>query len=91
MHPIDVTSPALDAYYRSIGIIDQRADAYMHNLLFLSMMHYQELFSYPEILKELATNYDKRLPLPVERIAMSMLEPQKFSGEYIAQYIKKRD
>lgn len=88
--PIDIMGHGLTEYFEVIGKIDEKADAYMHNLLTLEQLKYNNL-SHRTIINRLATN-----PLMVEfpdeaaKIFLSLAEPQNFNGEYAIQYIKRK-
>lgn len=76
-YPIDIIPLKLSPYYDVCGI-DEKTDAYMHNLLTLDILNSRK----QKLEKEFSR---KALP-----IIESMKEPENFQGEYIIQYVKKR-
>lgn len=88
--PIDIMGYGLSDYFDVVPVIDQKADAYMHNLLFLEQLKYNNL-SHRAILNRLrAKPIMPEFPEEVERIISTLIEPEKFNGEYAIQYIKRR-
>ena len=88
--PIDIMGHGLTEYFEVVRRIDEKADAYMHNLLFLEQLKYNNL-SHRAILNRLrAKPIMPEFPEEVERIISTLIEPEKFNGEYAIQYIKRR-
>lgn len=81
-YPVDLIPTVLRDYSDICGI-DQNTDAYMHNLLTLNTFGLDLYYSdSKDIRKEF-----KRKATPIFE---SMKEPEKFTGEYIIQYVKKK-
>lgn len=88
--PIDVIGHGLTEYYDATEIIDEKSDAFMHNLLFLEQLKYNDK-SHSAILRYLSTNpMLSEFPNEVREIITSLKDPQIFAGEYAIQYMKKR-
>lgn len=88
--PIDIMGHGLTEYFEVIRRIDARADAFMHNLLTLEQLKYNNL-SHRAILNRLAANhYMVEFPEEAQNIFRTLSEPEKFNGEYAIQYIKRR-
>ena len=88
--PIDVMGYGLAKYKKCKGIIDQDADAFMHNLLTLEQLQFK-YNSEKEILNTISTNpYIPNFSDEINQIIKSMINPNEFKGEYIAQYIKNK-
>lgn len=87
--PIDLMNYALEQYYDQVGEIDDKVDAYMHNLFFLEQLRYEGL-SYAAILRRLAARpIMPEFPEEVQEIIDTLIYPEDFKGEYAIQYIKK--
>lgn len=90
--PIDIMGAELTKYYEETLSIDEKADAYMHNLFFLEQLIYRNC-SYSEILKSLSeSSLSPELliyPNKVQEIIRTLTNPSSFKGEYAIQYIKK--
>lgn len=88
--PIDLTSYELEWFGLCYGRIDEKADAFMHNLLTLEMLNYRNITRFQYLLDLLRSGEE---PLGYEEVAkktlQSMLNPKNFDGEYIIQYVKK--
>ena len=76
-YPIDKVPLKLSSYYDTCGI-DQKTDAYMHNLLTL------------DVLSSRQQKLEKEFHRKALSIIKSMEDPTNFQGEYIIQYVKKR-
>lgn len=88
--PIDVMGHGLYEYFDEVGIIDEKADAYMHNLLFLEQLKYNGL-SHKAILSRLhAHPYLVEFPDEAQRVLESLTEPKNFTGEYAISYVKRK-
>lgn len=89
-YPIDIMGHGLTEYFDAVRHIDEKADAFMHNLLFLEQLKYNNL-SHKAILNRLAVHpLMPEFPDEVQDIIASLSTPEKFQGEYAIQYIKKR-
>lgn len=90
-YPIDIKGYALNRYYSQTGIIDAKADAFMHNLLTMKKLH----FTYPhiyesDILQALSRGvYPTKFKKSARSIFESMTEPEIFTGEYVIDHIKR--
>lgn len=89
-YPIDIMGHGLHEYFDEVGIIDEKADAFMHNLLFLEQLKYNGL-SHKAILTRLKTNpYLVEFPEEAQRVISSLNNPKNFSGEYAISYVKRK-
>ena len=89
-YPIDIMGHGLYEYFDEVGIIDERADAYMHNLLFLEQLKYNNL-SHKAILNRLRTHpYLVEFPDEAQRVIESLNDPKTFTGEYAISYVKRK-
>lgn len=83
-YPIDLIGVPSDLdYYEQVCGIDLKTDAYMHNIMALSVLGVDFPYCYDE-----EVNFEFRTP--ASQIVESMKEPEAFTGEYIIQYAKKR-
>lgn len=88
-HPIDVKGYALSRYYEQVGLIDAKADAYMHNLLTIKTLSGRDLYE-SEIIKDLRKGiYPTKYKNTAKPIFASMTVPESFSGEYLIDHIKR--
>ncbi len=90
--PVDLVVSSLMRYYEITGVIDEKADAYMHNLFTLQQLGYKNAEGeyYSDIIRDIRRKeYPTGFKLPARQIMESMLSPQEFTGEYVAQYIKR--
>ena len=88
-YPIDVKGYALIKYYEKTGIIDEKADAFVHNLLTINKLHFTSA-CYSEILSALRRGiYPTKFKRPAKEVFASMANPENFSGEYVVQYVKR--
>ena len=83
---IDIASYELECFLQCYGKTDEKADAYMHNLLTLEMLNYPNIARYQYIIElmrcgEIPTGYN----LLAHDTLKSMLCPQNFDGEYIIE------
>ena len=83
---IDIASYELEWFLQCYGKTDEKADAYMHNLLTLEMLNYPNIARYQFIIElmrcgEKPTGYN----LLAHDTLKSMLYPQNFDGKYIIQ------
>lgn len=89
-YPIDKKGFSLLKYSTKTGVIDRKADAYMHNLLTIRKLHYREEVYDTEILRDLNKGiYPTKFKLAARPIFKSMTTPETFQGEYAIQYIKR--
>lgn len=88
--PIDTKGFSLSKYYSLTGTIDEKADAYMHNLLTLRSLSYDYHTYDTEILLDLKKEeYPTRFKQQAKNTFRSMNDPKSFNGEYIIQYVKR--
>ena len=88
-NPIDIKGFSLSRYYSKTGIIDSKADAFMHNLLTIKKLAAHEKFE-STIMQELERGiYPTRFKQGAKPIFESMATPEKFTGEYVVQYVKR--
>lgn len=88
--PIDIMGHGLFEYFAETGIIDEKADAFVHNLLFLEQLKYSGL-SHQTILTRLRAHPQMpEFSEEVMRVIESLNNPKEFNGEYAIQYIKRR-
>lgn len=80
-YPIDFICKSLTEYYDIRGI-DQRVDAYMHNLFSLKCLNL-DFDSYD------SNSIREEFTEPAVRIVESMHDLEVFTGEYIIKYVKK--
>ena len=83
---IDIASYELEWFLQCYGKTDEKADAYMHNLLTLEMLNYPNIARYQYIIElmrcgETPTGYN----LLAHDTLKSMLYPQNFDGKYIIE------
>ena len=89
-YPIDLVVCCLETFASTYGCIDEKADAYMHNLLTLERLIYKNI-PYRDIIYFLEKGqYPRRFERPAKKVIDSMKEPENFNGEYIIQYAKRR-
>lgn len=89
-YPIDIMGYGLHEYFDARQVIDPNADAFMHNLLLLEQLKYNNL-SHKEILTRLQTRpIMPEFPEAVEQILTTLISPETFQGEYAIEYIKRR-
>ena len=87
---VDAKGSPLMRYYEQTGIIDAKADAYMHNLLVLKSLYYKGEYE-SEIIKELRRgNFCGNIPPEAKRIFESMTKPTTFNGKYAIDSIYKK-
>lgn len=88
-YSIDVKGYALMKYYEKTGVIDEKADAFVHNLLTINKLHFTSA-SYTEILNALRRGvYPTKFKRQSREVFASMAEPEIFTGDYVIQYIKR--
>ena len=89
--PIDIRGFSLNKFYSHTGTIDEKADAYMHNLLTIRSLSYPQLITYDtEIIGDLQREiYPTKFKQQAKEIFKSMITPETFNGEYVIQYIKR--
>ena len=89
--PIDIRGFSLNKFYSHTGTIDEKADAYMHNLLTIRSLAYPQLITYDtEVMKDLQRGvYPTRFKQHATEIFRSMVTPETFNGEYAIQYVKR--
>ncbi len=87
---IDVAGYELQYFKQCYGTIDEKSDAYMHNLLTLEMLNYRYVEYVQDIIEMMKTGvkpqgYEEK----AEYTLKSMLNPRDFDGKYIIQYVKR--
>ena len=89
--PIDIKGFSLNKFYSHTGTIDEKADAYMHNLLTIRSLSYPQLITYDtEIITDLQRGiYPTKFKQQAKEIFKNMVTPETFNGEYIIQYVKR--
>ena len=88
-YPIDLLSDHVDSFITLPGDLEEKADAYMHNLMTLQMLNSPNL-TYDEILYQLSEGKFPRCYKKQARETLAtMASSEPFTGEYIAQYIKR--
>lgn len=88
-YPIDAKGSPLTRYYEKTGIIDAKADAYMHNLLTIKKLSCPDQYE-SEIIKDLRRGiYPSRFKQHAHQVFKSMTTPENFNGEYVIQYVKR--
>ena len=88
-HKIDTIGSVLARYYEKNGIIDAKADAYMHNLLTIKKLSCPYQYE-SEIIKDLRREiYPKKFKQHAQQVFQSMTKPEKFNGEYVIKYVKR--
>lgn len=86
---VDIMSYALTDYFQVNKAIDAKADAYMHNLLVLEQLKYNNL-PYKSILSKLKSRPNmSEFSKEMKKIFSSLAKPEQFNGDYAIQYIKK--
>ena len=90
-YPVDLRNFSLNKYYQSRGEIDAGADAYMHNLLTIRNLYYQNPYIYDtDIIRDLRNEiYPTKFKEGAIPIFASMPDLEKFNGEYVIDYIKR--
>ena len=81
--PVDLLPQELDYYIRVRGF-DDKVDAYMHNIMTLLLLQMGSDF---EQSVEFIRTFNQRANL----ILYDMKNPQTFEGDYLIEYVKKRD
>lgn len=90
IYPIDVKGFSLSRYYEKVGVIDELADAYMHNLLTLRSLSYPKGRYDTSIMNDLRKGiYPSKYKLHAREIFQSMANPETFTGEYLIKYLKR--
>ncbi len=88
--PIDVMGHGLYDYHQAVGVIDEKTDAYMHNLLLLEQLRYNNL-SHKAILNRLKQRpMMPEFPEEVERLLNGLTQPENFDGRYAVKMIRGR-
>ena len=88
--PVDAKGFSLQKYYSLTGTMDEKADAFMHNILTIKALSYDYSTYDTEILLDLKRgNYPPNFKQSAKPIFDSMNSPKSFNGEYIVQYIKR--
>lgn len=89
-YPIDAKGYSLTRYYEKVGVIDAKADAYMHNLLTMRYLNYPKGTYDTNVIQDLRWKiYPSGYKLPAREIFESMVKPENFTGEYVIQYVKR--
>ena len=87
--PIDVMGHGLYDYYKAVGTIDEKTDAYMHNLLLLEQLRYNNL-SHKAILSRLRQKpMMPEFPEEVENLLNGLTTPENFDGRYAIKMLKR--
>ena len=82
--PIDAKGYTLQKYYSLTGTIDEKTDAYMHNILTLKSLSYDYSTYDTSILVDLRRGiYPTSFKQTAKPILDSLNDPNSFSGEYI--------
>ncbi|MDD5887878.1 MAG: hypothetical protein PUC82_00055 [bacterium] len=88
-YPIDVMGRDLYIYSIIRGL-DQKTDAYMHNIMSLkSLVQDEPLISLEPVARLAKRDFSSVLSSSAQKTLESMEEPANFNGEYIIQYAKK--
>lgn len=88
--PIDVMGHGLYDYHKAVGVIDEKTDAYMHNLLLLEQLRYNNL-SHKAILTRLRQKpMMPEFPEEVETLLNGLTEPENFDGRYAVKMLRGR-
>ena len=80
--PIDLLSRALKEYSAIRGI-DSCADAYMHSLMTLHSFDLDENYCFQ-------SEFDYHFTRQAKKVLFGIRNKEKYNGEYIVQYVKKR-
>lgn len=89
-YPVDAKGYSPTRYYEKTGIIDAKADAYMHNLLTIRYLNYPKGVYDTKVMRDLRNGiYPSRYKLSAREIFSSMANPETFTGEYVIQYVKR--
>ena len=81
--PMDLIPQELEYYIRVRGF-DDKVDAYMHNIMTLLLLQIGNDF---ELSVEFIRTFNQRANL----ILYDMQNPETFEGDYLIEYVKKRD
>ena len=81
--PMDLIPQELEYYIRVRGF-DNKVDAYMHNIMTLLLLQIGNDF---ELSVEFIRTFNQRANL----ILYDMQNPETFEGDYLIEYVKKRD
>ena len=88
--PVDAKGFSLQKYYSLTGTIDEKADAFMHNILTIKALSYDYSTYDSSILLDLKRgNYPSKFKQSAKPIFDSLNDPNSFNGEYIIQHIKR--
>lgn len=88
-YQIDTLGSPLTRYYERTGVIDAKADAYMHNLLTIKKLSCPNQYE-SEIIKDLRREiYPTKFKQHAHQVFQSMTTPERFNGEYVIQYVKR--
>ena len=90
-YPIDLMGSDLKKYYQKCGVIDEKADAYMHNLMTLKQLKFPSNYTFYSgiLLMFEQGKFPPKFKLASRPIFESMINPEQFTGEYVIQYIKR--
>lgn len=87
--PIDLLSDHVDSFITLPGDLEEKADAYMHNLMTLQMLNAPDS-DYDKILYLLAKGkFQNKYKKQARNALATMVSSESFTGEYIAPYIKR--
>lgn len=88
-YPIDLITDHIESMLAPEQDIDERVDAYMHNLMTIQMLNAPQL-DYDQILYQLSEGkFRKSYKKEASEALATMASPKPFNGEYIIQYVKK--
>lgn len=87
--PIDIKGYCLSRYYSKTGVIDSKADAFMHNILTIKKLAAPDKFE-STIVQELERGiFPTKFKQGAKHIFESMRNPEEFTGDYVIQYVKR--
>lgn len=90
-YPIDLKLLCLADFVKKYGKVDEKTDAYIHNLLTLQLLNSHWVLPPIEWVDEklridfFSSDFER----PAISILESMVDQKNFTGEYIVQYVKK--
>ena len=88
-YPIDLLSDHVDSFITLPGDLEEKADAYMHNLMTLQKLNAPHL-NYDEIIYYLSEGkFRNYYHEEAAQTLSTMASSEPFTGEYIAPYIKR--
>lgn len=88
--PIDLLGYDLSCFRLEHGSLDETTHAYMHNLLTLQQLNYQNA-SYQDIIYRLSNGYiPKGFKKSAKRVLPTIARAEHFQGEYLIDHIKTK-